>query len=137
MTDTSVRKHPARASRIAAAGIGVAAMLGLASGLEIAGRAQTSGSTPATGAARTTPTPSRAARSSARRTVAVLSRRPIVLTPRAVVHVVRGAAPAASGGSAAYGHVASVSATSSSSGQASASVSAPAAAPVATTSGSH
>jgi hypothetical protein len=96
MTDAARKKHPARRSRIAAMGVGVAAMAGLVGNMEVAGRAH----------AAATPSPSPTLPSFAQETaqrhaeaadraVAVTVRYPIVLTPHAVVHTVQAPAPAA------------------------------------------
>ena len=93
-TDQTRKRHPARRSRIAAVGVGVAAMAGLVGNMEVAGRAHV--------AATSSPSPTLPsfAREAARRhalaadrAVAVAVRYPIVLTPHVVVHTV--AAPAA------------------------------------------
>jgi hypothetical protein len=113
--------------RIAAAGIGIAAMVGLVTNMEVA-----NGRTSAAPAKGTGPAPtlsglhagkSRHAGSSTRpwKTAQASARRPIVLTPHAVVHTVGGGSGGGSGGSYASGSYA-----------------APApAAPVASTGGSH
>jgi hypothetical protein len=94
MTDATRPKHPARRSRIAAMGVGVAAMAGLVGNMEVAGRAHASATSSPS------PTlPSFALETAQRhaqaadRAVAVAVRYPIVLTPHVVVHTV--AAPAA------------------------------------------
>ncbi len=115
-------RHPARRSRIVAVGIGVAAMVGLVSNMEVSGsRAQAKDP-----AASTTKSSTRAKlglpRSRSGKAVAVASRRPIVLTPHAVVHTVAAPAAGGSGGSGGSGYVAAA---------------APAAAPAASTGGSR
>ena len=126
----------ARRSRIAAVGIGVAAMVGLVSTMEVSGsHAQ------ATAGASATAGPSLALDAAyhramaLRRATAAALNRPIVLTPHTVVHAVGGSSSGGSGGyvsSAGSGYT-----TTSSSSSASSAPAAPAAAPVASTSGSH
>jgi hypothetical protein len=114
-------RHPARGTRLATVGVGVAMMAGLVGQMEVAGRAA-----PAAGAVPAPAGPPKsaafAAIGTAQRGSAVASAkpRPIVLTPHAVVNTV--AAPASSG------YVASGGSTY---------VAPAAAAPVASTGGSH
>jgi hypothetical protein len=133
------RRHPARRSRIAAVGVGLAAMAGLVSNMELAGRSA---------AAAAVISPAEAARRHAEaydRAVAAALRPPIALTPHVIVHTVtvHVAAPVASSGFtyAAAGGYSSVGSSSSggASWQSSSAVAAaPApAAPVASTGGSH
>jgi hypothetical protein len=111
-------RHPAHRSRIVAVGIGVAAMVGLVSNMEVSGsRAQAKDPT---GSNAGSSTRANLGLPRSRSGKAVASRRPIVLTPHAVVHTVAAPAVGGSGGSGGSGYVAA----------------APAAAPVATTSGS-
>jgi hypothetical protein len=122
-------RHPARRARIVAVGIGVAAMAGLVSNMEVSGsRAQAKG--PVGSAMGSSPRAElRRPRGRSPKATTVAARRPIVLTPHAVVHTV--AAPAA-GGSGGY-----AGSSSGGSGYAAAApAAAPVAAPVATTSGS-
>lgn len=115
------RRHSVAGGRIAAAGMGIAAMLGLVANMEIAdGRAKAATPTPpsaqssqrvAKGLRQGTAAPGKVA--------AAKQSRPIVLTPHAVVHTV--SAPSSSGGSGGgYAY----------------SAAAPAAAPVASSGGS-
>jgi hypothetical protein len=120
--------------RIAAAGIGIAAMLGLVANMEVAGsHAQAAKSTPPTSSG---PEPSMAAlrweksafqgpATAPDRLVATTGRKAIVLTPHTIVNTVGGGS--SGGSSASY---------SGGSYAGSYSAPAPAAAPVATTSGS-
>jgi hypothetical protein len=104
MTDTTRPKHPARRSRIAAMGVGVAAMAGLVGNMEVAGRAHA--------AATSSPSPTLPSfaletaqrhAQAADRAVAVAVRYPIVLTPHVVVHTVAApAAPSYGGSSGGY-----------------------------------
>ena len=94
MTDQTPQRHPARRSRIAAMGIGVAAMAGLVGNMEVAGsKAHAATSTPSP----MPPAPGAKAEMAYRHKVAqerlAAVRMPIVLTPHTVVHSV--AAPAA------------------------------------------
>jgi hypothetical protein len=117
MTDKT--RHPARRSRIVAFGIGLATMAGLVGNMQVAnGRAKAADPAPSSSdsAHRAAAAADRAGAQS-RSTVA---RRPIVLTPHAVV---RSVATPASGGSG-------------SSGRSGYAAPAPAAVPIATTSGS-
>jgi len=99
------RRHSVAGGRIAAAGIGIAAMLGLVANMEV-----TDGNAKAV-------TPAKASSSSAQRTAkgagqgtaaapgkvaAVKVKRPIVLTPHAVVHTVSAPSSGGSGGGSAY-----------------------------------
>jgi len=113
---TEKTRHPARRSRIAAVGIGVAAMAGLVGNMQVAdGRTKAAEPAPSsTGQAHRAAAAAVRAGLQAQKAVA---RRPIVLTPHAVVRSVTAPASAGSGGSV---YVAP----------------APAAAPVASTSGS-
>ena len=97
---TEKPRHPARRSRIAALGIGVAAMAGLVSNMEVTdGRAQAVGPAPSSAGIRENPTAvTGTARARSRQTAAP---RPIVLTPRAVVRTVT--IPAAGGSSVSGG----------------------------------
>lgn len=113
-------RHPARRSRIAAVGIGVAAMVGLVSNMEVSGsRAQAKD--PA-GSTAKSPARAKLGLPRSRSGKAVASRRPIVLTPHAVVHTVAAPAAGGSGGSGGSGYVAAA---------------APVAAPAASTGGSR
>lgn len=117
MTDKA--RHPARRSRIAAFGIGVVAMAGLVGNMQVAnGRAKATDPAPPT----TDPTHrvAAAADRAGARSLSAVARRPIVLTPHAVVRSVAAPATGGSGSSGGSGYTAP----------------APAAAPVATTSGS-
>lgn len=117
-------RHAARGSRIAAAGVGVAAMVGLVSSMQVSsGQAQSPATvSPSTAwSARGTVATRYRAAVSAAQTAAL--RRPIVLTPHAVVRTVN--APAA----ASY--------SSASASAYAAAAPAPVAAPVASSGGSH
>jgi hypothetical protein len=129
MSEAPRPRHTARRSRIAAVGVGVAAMAGLVGNMEVAGShahtAATASPTPLP------PLPGAKAETAYRHKVALerLSavNMPIVLTPHAVVHtVVTPAAPSYAGSSGGY-----------SGGTAYAAAPARAAAPVASTGGSH
>jgi hypothetical protein len=125
MTDDTHQRHPARKSRIAAMGIGVAAMAGLVGNMELAGRSQAAATASATTASHTPELAAarRHAETLAGARAAALSR-PIVLTPHVVVHSVAAPAAPSSGG---YVYAAAPAAAS-----------APvASAPVASTGGSH
>ena len=130
MNDARRPSHTARRSRIAAMGVGVAAMAGLVGNMEVAG----SHATTATTATPTPlpPQPGAKAETAYRHKVALERLKavnlPIVLTPHAVVHTV--AAPAAPSYAASSGGY---------SGGTAYAAAAPvrAAAPVASTGGSH
>ena len=116
-------RHPVAGGRIAAAGIGIAAMLGLVANMQVAsGRTRSADPAPTVGLSSQPTAKSfrHAGGIGPGRIAAAKVSRPIVLTPHAVVHTV--AAPAASG-SGGSGYAAAAPA--------------PAAAPVASTSGSH
>jgi hypothetical protein len=130
-TDTPRRRHPARKSRIAAMGIGVAAMAGLAGHMEVAGRHATATATTASTPAPLAPTLLDKGETARRHTVAdqrlAAVNMPIVLTPHVVVHTVAApAAPSYAGSSGGY-----------SGGTTYAAAPARAAAPAASTGGSH
>jgi hypothetical protein len=116
---TEKTRHPARGSRIAAFGIGVATMAGLVGNMQVAnGRAKaTDPAPPPTGQIHRAAAAAERGGAQARSAAA---RRPIVLTPHAVVHSVAAPATGGSGSSGGSGYAAP----------------APAVAPVATTSGS-
>lgn len=117
-------RHPVAGGRIAAAGIGIAAMLGLVATMEVAD-GQTGPATPVPsrtlGSESTATIPPRGVDGRLGRLAAAEANRPIVLTPRAVVRSVSVPAPGGPGGS----------------GSAAAPAPAPVAAPVASTSGSQ
>jgi hypothetical protein len=117
MTDTT--RHPARRSRVAAFGIGVATMTGLVGNMQIAS-GHDQATDPAPSSTSQTHRATAAADRAGARARAAAARRPIVLTPHAVVRSVT--APASGG--------------SGSSGGSAYPTPAPAAAPAATTSGS-
>jgi len=116
---TEKTRHPARRSRIAAFGIGIAAMAGLVGNMQVAnGRAKATDPAPSsTGPAHRAAAAAERADAQSRSAAA---RRPIVLTPQAVVRSVAAPATGGSGSSGGSGYAAPT----------------PAAAPVATTSGS-
>ena len=129
MSEAPRPRHTARRSRIAAVGVGVAAMAGLVGNMEVAGSLARTAATATP--APLPPMPGAKAETAYRHKVALerLSAvsMPIVLTPHAVVHtVVTPAAPSYAGSSG--GH---------SGGTAYAAAPARAAAPVASTGGSH
>jgi hypothetical protein len=130
-TDTPRRRHPAQKSRIAAMGIGVAAMAGLAGHMDVAGRHAAAKAATASTPAPLAPTLQDKAEAVRRHTVAdqrlSAVSMPIVLTPHAVVHTV--AAPAAPSYARSYGGY--------SGGTTYAAAPARAAAPAASTGGSH
>jgi hypothetical protein len=116
------RRHPVAGGRIAAAGIGIAAMLGLVANMEVANSrtpAADPARSPALSSQRTAKDLRQGAAAAPGEVAAAKVRRPIVLTPHAVVHTV--SAPATGGYSGGSGYAAP----------------APAAAPVASTSGSR
>lgn len=131
MNDATRPRHTARRSRIAAMGVGVAAMAGLVGNMEVAGSHASVAAVKPT----TTPLPPQpdAKAEMAYRHKVALERLtavnlPIVLTPHAVVHTV--AAPAAPSYAASSGGYAGGSAYA-------AAAPVRAAAPVASTGGSH
>ena len=134
MNDARRPRHTARRSRIAAMGVGGAAMAGLVGNMEVAGShahtAATASPTPLP------PMPGAKAETAYRHKVATdrlaAVNLPIVLTPHVVVHTV--AAPAAPSSSGSY-----AASSGSYSGGAVYAAAAPvrAAAPVASTGGSH
>lgn len=116
------RRHPAARARIAAAGIGVGAMVGLASQMDVTfSRAQPANATPLSTAASHRALVAANGRTAAKASATVKASRPIVLIVHAVVRTV--SAPSTSG-YVGSGYSAPAVAP------------APAAAPVATTSGS-
>ncbi len=116
------RRHPAARARIAAAGIGVGAMLGLASNMEVTyNRAHSANAKSLAPAASHRAILAANRGTATKATAAVKSSRPIVLTVHVVVRTV--SAPS-TGGYVGSGYAAPAPAA------------APAAAPVATTSGS-
>jgi hypothetical protein len=126
-TGRSRRRHPAARARITVAGIGLAAMLGLVSKMEVADGQAKSRRSPTTASPLDVSARSLAAERAmiAALATATKARRPIVLTPHAVVSSVTVASSGGGGGSGG--------------GSGSRYVAAPAraAAPVASTSGSH
>ncbi len=118
------RCHSAAKGRIAAAGIGIAAMVGLVANMQVAD-GQTKAAQPAPSPAQATRDTAKSARPGSAaapgRVAAAKVKRPIVLTPHAVVNTV--SAPSSGGSGYASGY--------------SAPAAAPAAAPVASTSGSR
>jgi hypothetical protein len=124
---TERARHPARRSRIAALGVGVAAMAGLVSNMEVAdSRAQVA--VPEPSSAWILESATVAADTAGARSRQIAAPRPIVLTPRVVVHTVT--APATGGGSSGSGGATTAAPTV-------APAPAPATAPAASTSGSH
>jgi hypothetical protein len=119
----AARKRSANAGRIAAAGIGIAAMAGLVANMEIsAGNAQTTKAGVSTASLVTQPAARNPHQGAVANKLAVArANKPIVLTPHAVVNTV--SAPS-SGGGGSYSAAASYSAPA-------------AAAPVASSGGSH
>jgi pilus assembly protein FimV len=120
------RRHPAARARIAAAGIGVGAMVGLASHMDVTfSRAQTANATPLSTAASHRALVAANSGTAAKASAAVKASRPIVLTVHAVVSKVSAPSTSSYVGS---GYSAPAAAP--------AAAPAPAAPPVATTSGS-
>lgn len=119
------RRHSVAGGRITAAGIGIAAMLGLVANMEVA-NGKTQAADPAASPALSTQRTAKGVRqgnaAAPGKVAAALVKRPIVLTPHAVVHAV--SAPSSGGGSSYSGG----------SGYA---APAPAAAPVASSGGSR
>ena len=119
------RRHSVTGGRIAAAGIGIAAMLGLVANMEVAnGRSQAAdpAPSPALATQRTAKGVRQGSAAAPGEVAAAKVKRPIVLTPHAVVHTV--SAPSSGGSSGGSGYAA-------------APAPAAAAAPVVSTSGSR
>lgn len=117
------RRHSVAGGRIAAAGIGIAAMLGLVANMEVAnGRTQSAdpAPSPALATQRTAKGVRQGTAAAPGEIAAAKVKRPIVLTPRTVVHTV--SVPSSGGSSGGSGYSAAP---------------ATAAAPVVSTSGSH
>jgi hypothetical protein len=116
------RSHSVAGGRIAAAGVGIVAMLGLVANMEVAdGRTQSPTPTKSTSlvSQRAAKGVHHGAAAAPGKIAAARVKRPIVLTPHVVVHTVTAPSSGGSGGGYAYA------------------ASAPASAPVASTSGSR
>ena len=115
------RRRSVAGGRIAAAGVGIAAMLGLVANMEVAdgnAKAASPAKSPALSAQRTAKDVRQRTAAAPGKVAAAKVKRPIVLTPRAVVHTV--SAPSSGGSGGGYAN----------------SAPAPAAAPVASSGGS-
>lgn len=117
------QRHSVAAGRVAAAGIGIAAMLGLVANMQVADGSAKSASpatSPALANQHTVKGVHHGTASAPGRIAAAKAKRPIVLTPHAVVHTVGATSSGGYSGGSGY-----------------AAASAPAAAPVTSTSGSR
>ena len=113
------RRHSVAGGRIAAAGIGIAAMLGLVANMEVAdgnAKAVTPTKASATSAQRTAKGSGQGTAAVPGKVAAAKVKRPIVLTPHAVVHTVSAPSSGGSGGGYAYSAPAPAAAPVASSG---------------------